>query len=51
MSERASEKGLTSHQHKIGYVETMGDEESESAKSGENGTDDGEMDVRSVAER
>ena len=28
----------------------LGDEESESAKSGENGTDDGEMDVWSVAE-
>ena len=28
----------------------LGDEESKSAKSGENGTDDGEMDVRSVAE-
>ena len=28
----------------------LGNEESESAKSGENGTDDGEMDERSVAE-
>ena len=28
----------------------LGDEGSESAKSGENGMDDGEMDVRSVAE-
>ena len=31
-------------------TETLGDEESKSAKSGEDGKDDGEMDVRSVAE-
>ena len=31
-------------------TETLGDEESEFAKSGEDRTDDGEMDVRSVAE-